>query len=211
MEDAKRGRMPAGQWVDRMGAMGKGLGIEAGIRLRLSLCLTLLLAASCTTGKPGTSFRSYKVAGENHETFVRSVHAAAPRSGRAYGLTEITFHPSYTVAETRGGCAVTKADVGMEIVVILPEWRKGAPPPAVRARWSRFERTIRGHEMTHVAIAKAYGQRLERMLATMRSTDGCADLRRRISAEIARTKRAHLAAHAAYDVRDRRRINALLK
>ena len=195
-----------------MGKFGRLAGVLAGHGLHgLACVVTALFVSACTTGKPGTSFRSYKVAGESHATFVRSVHAAAPRSGRAYGLTEITFHPVYTVAETKGGCAVTKADVGMEIVVILPEWRKGAPPPAVRARWSRFERTIRAHEMTHVAIAKAYGQRLERSLAAMRSAEGCGDLRRRISAEITRTKRAHLAAHASYDVRDRRRINALLK
>lgn len=195
-----------------MGEFGRLAGVLAGHGLLGLACAAVtLLVSACTSGKPGTSFRSYKVAGESHATLVRSVHAAAPRSGRAYGLTEITFHPVYTVTETRGGCAVTKADVGMEIVVILPEWRDGAPPPAVRARWSRFERTIRAHEMTHVAIAKAYGQRLERSLAGLRSTDGCGDLRRRIAAEIARTKRAHLAAHAAYDQRDRRRINALLK
>lgn len=194
-----------------MGALGGWLGSAAGFGLRAVSCLTLALAAACTTGKPGTTFRSYKVAGETHATLVTSVHAAAPRSGRAYGLTEITFHPVYTLAETETGCVARGVAVGTEIVVTLPEWRVGRPPVAVSARWSRFERTIRAHEMTHVAIAKAHGRRLEAAIATMRSAEGCGDLRRRVALRIAEAKKRHLAAHAAFDEREQRRINALLK
>jgi Predicted secreted Zn-dependent protease len=176
----------------------------------LTLAVLLCLLSACTTGKPGMTYRAYAVAGDSGEAILRSVRASAPRDGRAYGLTQITFHPVYALADAKARCAVERATVGVELVLLLPQWREGAPPaPRVRGVWNRFEGTVRAHEHTHATIAKAHARRLERTLLALRAPD-CGGLRRRIDEEIARAKRTHLAAQAAFDLREKKKLKSLL-
>ncbi len=178
---------------------------------RFGLLFALLFVSACTVAKPGTRFKYYSVYAENSAELTRSVARSAPRSGRAYGLTEITFVPSYDLIEKAGKCRVDNARVELALEITLPEWRKGeALPRSVRGRFKRFERYIRQHEMHHVAIAKSEAREATRRIASMSSAKGCAALRTQIKADIGKMKRRHLARHKAYDLRDARRLRKLL-
>ncbi|WP_417417514.1 DUF922 domain-containing protein [Hoeflea sp.] len=183
---------------------------QAIARLGLLGCL-LLLAAGCTSGKPGTTNRSYSLYAETRSGFARSVHSRAPRNGRAFGLVEITFHPDYRLAGANSGCRAKVRDVGLELVITLPKWRDGKPvSSSIRHRWARFERTVRQHEMRHVRIAKAYAARMRKSIAALQSGTGCNDLARRIKQRITRIKAQHLRAQKRFDARDNRRLKPLL-
>jgi len=180
------------------------------IRLLALLCLLLLLAG-CTTGKPGTTNRTYSLYAETRAGFTRSVRANAPRGGRAFGLVEITFHPDYKLVPGDKGCRAKVKDVGLELVIVLPKWRDGKPVSgSIKHRWDRFDRTIRAHEMTHVRIAKNYASRMRKSIAALHASTSCNDLARRIKQRIIQIKAQHLRAQKRFDARENRRLKSLL-
>lgn len=175
------------------------------------LAALALFIAGCTTGKPGTTNRSYTLYAATGTEFAHSVRSRAPRGGRAFGLVEITFHPDYTLVPTDTGCRAKVRDVGLELVIILPKWRDGKPVSgSVRQRWTRFERTIRDHEMTHVRIAKDYAAKMRTSIAALHSRDSCRDLAGRIRNRITDIKAQHLRAQKRFDQREQPRLKALL-
>ncbi|WP_339757596.1 DUF922 domain-containing protein [uncultured Hoeflea sp.] len=179
-------------------------------RLIWPLCLAVIMAG-CTTGKPGRTDRYYSVYGETISGFAVSVRARAPRSGRAYGLVEITFHPDYTLEAEDKECRVKVRDVGLELVVTLPKWRDAkAVSGPVRHHWRRFERTIRQHEMTHIRIAETYAVKMHKAIAAQRAGRSCNDLARRIKRRINQIKIQHLRAHRRFDLREQKRLKRLL-
>jgi len=179
-------------------------------RLLALLCFLLLLAG-CTTGKPGTTNRTYSLYAETRAGFTRSVRANAPRGGRAFGLVEITFHPDYKLVSGDKGCQAKVKDVGLELVIVLPKWRDGKPVSgSIKRHWKRFQRTVRNHEMAHVRIAKSYATRMRKSIATLHSKTSCNELARRIKQRIIRIKAQHLRAQKRFDARDNRRLKTLL-
>lgn len=176
-----------------------------------TLSLLALMLAACTTGKPGTTNRTYSVFADTKAGFARSVRANAPRGGRAFGLVEITFHPDYSLVSDGKHCRATVKGVGLELVILLPKWRDGkAVPGAVRRQWGRFEQTVRAHEMAHVRIARAYAAKMRKAIAALRSKAGCNQLTSRIRARINQIKAQHLRAHDRFDDREKKRLKRLL-
>jgi len=199
---ATRQRFPA--------SPGAGMGTRVMTGLAPVTALTLALAG-CTTGKPGTTNRSYSVYAETKAGFTRSVRANAPRSGRAFGLVEITFHPDYSLATDDKGCRASVGSVGLELVILLPKWRDGKPVPgSLKRQWTRFEQTVRNHEMAHIRIARAYAARMRKSIAALRSSTGCNQLAGLIKKRIGQIKAQHLRAHERFDLRERKRLKRLL-
>lgn len=177
----------------------------------IAMLLPILTLMGCSTGKPGTVYRHYSVFADTSKGFAQSVRARAPRSGRAFGLVEITFHPDYTLVAGGKGCRANVKNVGLELVITLPKWRDGkSVPGAVKRQWLRFERTVRSHEMAHVRIARAYAQRMRKTIANMKSSTGCGDLKGDIKKRIIRIKADHLRAQAHFDMKEKRRLKGLL-
>ena len=198
---------------ERRSAQSRALPAHSGTSLfRLALvCLGLVFLTACTTGKPGTVHRPYSVYADTVLGFARSVHANAPRGGRAFGLVEITFHPDYKLVPGERGCSADVKDVGLELVIVLPKWRDGKPVPgSVKRHWDRFGRTVHAHEMTHIRIARDYAARMRKSIAAMRSSKSCSDLAGRIRTRIAEIKARHLRAHAAFDASEKKRLKTLL-
>jgi predicted secreted Zn-dependent protease len=170
----------------------------------------LLILTGCTSGKPGTTNRSYSIHAETRTGFAQSVRSRAPRGGRAFGLVEITFHPDYKLVAGSSGCRADVRSVELELVITLPKWRDGKPVPgSVGPHWKRFERTVRQHEMTHVRIAKDYAARMRGAIAALRSAT-CKELAGRIKTRIKSIKVQHLRAQERFDRREQRRLKALL-
>lgn len=184
-------------------------GCLAIVRLGLLGCV-LLLPAGCTSGKPGTTNRSYSLYAETRSGFARSVHSRAPRGGRAFGLVEITFHPDYKLVAGNSGCRADVRAVELELVITLPKWRDGKPlPVSIDPHWKRFERTVRQHEMTHVRIARDYAARMRGAIAALRSAS-CKELADRIKTRITSIKARHLRTQQQFDHREQRRLKVLL-
>ena len=173
--------------------------------------LALFFLSACTVAKPGTEFRYYPVFANSPADLARSIHSYAPRSGRAYGLTEITFVPAFELSGEGHQCRAKNVSVDLALEITLPKWRDGKGlSKSVRSRFHRFERYVRAHELHHAGIAKAYARKAESKIAVMRSTKGCGDLRRRIALYLMQMKLQHLASHKAYDVREKDRLKRLL-
>ncbi len=175
----------------------------------------MLLAAStlssCTSGRPGTQYHYYSVYSDNELGLTRSVRRSAPRAGRAYGLTAITFLPSYELVESGGRCRAKEVHVELALMITLPKWRAGKPVSTrVTRRFGRFERYVKQHEMHHVGIAKSYARQAERKISSMASSRGCNALRGEMAAYMTRMKRQHLQQHKLYDMREVKRLKALL-
>lgn len=170
----------------------------------------LLLLNGCTSGKPGTTNRSYSIHAETRHGFAQSVRSRAPRGGRAFGLVEITFHPDYKLVAGNSGCRADVRAVELELVITLPKWRDGKPVPgSIGSHWKRFERTIRQHEMTHVRIARDYAARMRGAIAALRA-GSCRELGDRIRTRIKTIKIQHLRAQHLFDRREQRRLKSLL-
>lgn len=182
------------------GAVGRMLGIAA-----------MMALPACTTGKPGTLTVHYDVHGDDNASFEQSVHAGGPRSGRAFGLVEITFHPQYKLTPGAKGCSISEAKVELGLRITLPRWKKGRPvPKSLQRRWAGFERAVRNHEMAHVRIARDYARRMQRHIAAMSSDRGCTDLAGKVRKRIEADKAEHLRAHDRFDAKTQKRINKLL-
>ncbi|MEM5473370.1 DUF922 domain-containing protein [Hoeflea sp. AS60] len=180
------------------------------IRSVLLFCLSLVIAG-CTTGRPGTTNRSYTLYAETRVGFAQSVHSRAPRGGRAFGLVEITFHPDYKLVAGDKGCRATARDVGLELVIVLPKWRDGKPVSvSIKNHWARFERTIRNHEMTHIRIARDYAAKMRSSIAALTSSTSCNELAGRIRNSVIQIKAQHLRAQKRFDAREQTRLNRLL-
>ena len=174
------------------------------------LLACLLLLTGCTSGKPGTTNRSYSIHAETRSAFAQSVRSRAPRGGRAFGLVEITFHPDYRLVSGENGCRADVKTVELELVITLPKWRDGKPVPgSIGSHWKRFERTVRQHEMTHVRIARDYAARMRGAIAALPS-DTCTELSNRIRTRIQSIKVQHLRAQHLFDRREQRRLKFLL-
>ncbi len=170
----------------------------------------LLLLNGCTSGKPGTTNRSYSIHAETRSAFAQSVRSRAPRGGRAFGLVEITFHPDYKLVAGSSGCRAEVQGVELELVITLPKWRDGKPVPgSIGPHWKRFERTVRQHEMTHVRIARDYAARMRGAIAALRSAS-CTELTARIKTRIKSIKIQHLRAQELFDRREQKRLKFLL-
>lgn len=169
-----------------------------------------MLLTGCTSGKPGTTNRSYSIHAETRAGFAQSVRSRAPRGGRAFGLVEITFHPDYRLVGGESGCRADVRAVELELVITLPKWRDGKPVPgSIGPHWRRFERTVHQHEMTHVRIARDYAARMRGAIAALRSP-GCRELADRIGTRIKAIKIQHLRAQQQFDRREQRRLKFLL-
>lgn len=170
----------------------------------------MLVLAGCTSGKPGTTNRTYTIHAETRSGFAQSVRSRAPRGGRAFGLVEITFHPDYKLVAGKSGCRADVESVELELVITLPKWRHGKPVPgSIGPHWNRFERTVRQHEMTHVRIARDYAARMRAAIAALRAAS-CKELADRIRTRIQSIKIQHLRAQQAFDRREQKRLKVLL-
>ncbi|MDF1607214.1 DUF922 domain-containing protein [Hoeflea sp. YIM 152468] len=186
-------------------------GCRAGKFPATAICCLVVALSGCTTGKPGTTHRPYSVYADTTVGFARSVRSNAPRGGRAYGLVEITFHPDYKLVPGERGCSTQVKDVGLELVVILPQWRDGKPVPGpVKPRWRRFYQTVNAHEDSHIRIARDYALRMRQALARMRSKTSCSDLQGQINKRVVQIKAQHLRAHGRFDARDMKRLKSLI-
>lgn len=167
--------------------------------------------SACEATKPGTRYYYYSVHGENSTGLVRSVKAHAPRAGKAYGLTEITFLPVYDLEKDGGRCRARNVQVELALKITLPQWSKGKEKPRrISGLFNRFEDYIRGHELQHVAIARRFSRQTAKQIGTMSSADGCARLERDIATFMKSQKARHLLLHKAFDKREARRVRSLL-
>lgn len=177
----------------------------------LSAGLAVIVLSGCAVTGTKIDKRSYSVYGETAAELKRDIRRRGPKGGSAFGLAVISFYPVYKVAESKGVCRVTSAEVGVHIVLTEPKWRGSKPAGGkVAGTWRRFSAYVRYHEGVHAKIARDYARRMKSTLKQMRSARGCADLRRKAQARIKSMKRRHLNAQQAFDKREKRRIKHLI-
>lgn len=191
--------------------MPRRLAVISRVIAGLSTGLTVIVLSGCTVTGTKIDKRTYSVYGETRAELRRDIRRRGPKGGSAFGLAVITFYPVYKVAESKGVCRVTSAEVGVHIVLTEPKWRGSKPAGGkVAGTWRRFSRYVRYHEGVHAKIARDYARRMESTLKKMASSRGCADLRRKAQDRIKALKRRHLRAQQAFDEREKNRIKRLI-
>ncbi|MCR9136779.1 MAG: DUF922 domain-containing Zn-dependent protease [Alphaproteobacteria bacterium] len=177
----------------------------------LTAGLAVIFLAGCAVTGTQIDKRSYTVHGETRADLKRDIRRRGPKGGSAYGLAVISFYPVYKLAESKGVCRVTSAEIGLHVVLTVPKWRGSKPANGkVSGAWRRFSSYVRYHEGVHEKIARDYARRMKSSLKKMASSRGCAELRRRVDARIKSLKRRHLRAQQAFDKREKNRIKHLI-
>lgn len=169
-----------------------------------------LLSACAVTGTQ-IDKRSYAVYGETTADLKRDIRRRGPKGGSAFGLAVISFYPVYQVAQNKGVCRVTSAEVGLRIVLTEPKWRGSKPARGkVAGTWRRFSKYVHYHEGVHARIARDYARRMKTTLRKVSSSRGCAEVRSKAQRRIKDLKRRHLDAQKAFDRREKKRVKHLI-
>jgi predicted secreted Zn-dependent protease len=110
------------------------------------------------------------------------------------GATQIKFSGAVTYRNTGSQCFVSKANVVVNIGIILPRWsdRRRAQPNLVFL-WDTLSSDIRRHEERHAEIAVNHARTLEKRLLALGPRSTCEDL----AAKVSQTTDDEIALHDA--------------
>jgi predicted secreted Zn-dependent protease len=176
----------------------------------------LVMAVSCLAWGPASAevtqvINHYDVGGSDIDGLKNSIRLGGPMDGRAFGLTNAVIEPRFAYVSDGVTCRTARVSVNLDITMILPQWREAMPIPAsMSGQWETLEDTVREHEMTHVKIAQEFAARIEHVISTASSTDGCEDLSASLIKRVRGLQAAHRFAQKAFDMDERSRLRSLL-
>ncbi|MAZ82624.1 MAG: hypothetical protein CME90_03320 [Hoeflea sp.] len=177
----------------------------------------LAIAASClawwgpANAEVTQVIHHYDVRGTDVQGLKNSIRLGGPLGGRAFGLTNVVIEPQFAFMSDGVNCKTAKVQVNMDINMTLPQWDEARPVPAsVSGQWKTLEDTVRAHEQMHVTIAEEFAARIEHVISTASSTDGCKALQAELTKKVRGLQMAHRFAQRAFDVEERARLRALL-
>lgn len=119
--------------------------------------------------------------------------------GLVLGLCQAQPITAYEVIQEGGACWLGRVVVYVPTRVVLPRWR-GRGDAALKARWEHYVWGIRGHELSHQAVAIREANALKRELAEL-GTVPCAGIHRAVAAVEERARLAIRRGYARYHER----------
>lgn len=157
------------------------------MRVRLASILCFFFAAACGPSGPGAPRPVREPAGANVERDFYPVsggsvgellaslkqHApAATQTDSNFARTtwSLTWDGEWAPATGDSVCAVTTSRVRLESRMALPRWRpEPGAPGDLATDWSKFVRSLTGHENGHLATAVSAAREVEEGLRRLRS------------------------------------------
>lgn len=131
----------------------------------------------------------YRLQGDTSAALRAGIDASGPMhtDGRRYaGYTRWTVGVDYRYDEGPRGCALTRAEVEVDVAITLPTWAPGpAATPGLATRFEVFARRLREHELAHRRTGVETGERVRARLGRLPPSPDCPGLRRAIDAVIA--------------------------
>lgn len=131
----------------------------------------------------------FDVVGSNAAEVEESLHAGAVELGKrsaggeaALGLCVYRVAPSYRIGRAGGSCVLRAIEILVPTRIVLPRWI-GTGPRDLRSRWDHYVGSIRGHELSHQAVAVRGANDLHRSLSALgpRPCDAIADEAKRLT------------------------------
>jgi len=124
----------------------------------------------------------YHVGGSSRKDFWKEIKRKAPvhESRVAVGLT--SWHVRWKIDQERssdGTCQIGRAEIRVEVEIILPRWESpSGAPAALRRRWKSYYSALVRHERRHQALVIGAGKRLQRALRGLQASS-CAALKQK--------------------------------
>ncbi len=182
----------------------------------VALAMSVGLGDAARAGTIKQTTRFFAVHGTTLAELDRDLNRAGPyvsETGMHHpGATEVRFNGTVTYKTVRGGCAVDKTNVGLNLDIMLPKWRQ--PRRVARQTvivWDTLAADIRRHEMQHAAIAKNYLKRMEMALRNLRPERSCAAMEARVNQVTDRYLSGHQQAQIEFDKVEGREVNVRLR
>lgn len=176
--------------------------------------LLVLAAATASPASPPSSDRvrivdrieRYAIAGGSSAELMRQMRELGPvdplTGKRMQGFAEWRVSWSYQYAPGRGGCRLTQHEVGLDVVITLPDWRdKDAADGRMQAGWADFLQKLEEHERGHRAIGVEAAQAVDAALAGAPGRPDCDGLGEWLDSAAERAMGRYLRADAEYDLR----------
>ncbi len=105
----------------------------------------------------------YDAGGTTIEQAFRSVGRHGPDRGNAIGQTQVAMSLDLWTLESDTDCRIAKAEINLELKVILPRWTElDKTDAANRAHLKNLAKHVKDHEHTHVQIAKRFQRQIQR-------------------------------------------------
>ena len=124
----------------------------------------------------------YHVGGSSRQDLWKEIKHKAPvhESGVAVGLT--SWHIRWKIDQERssdGTCQIGRAEIRVEVEIILPRWESpSSAPAALRERWRAYYSALVRHERRHQALVIGAGKRLRRAFQGLQASS-CAALKQK--------------------------------
>ena len=151
------------------------------------------------------SFKYFKVRGKTSLEIFRDFQKRSPIKGvgdhkATLGVASITLTPKVEFAEKNGRCRVQKSHVAVDVVIHLPRWvNYRRANKFAKLSWDTLFADIKKHELTHAEIAKDYGGRIQKKIASYGSRSKCSRLQAAISRSSKRLLSKHDRAQRKFD------------
>jgi predicted secreted Zn-dependent protease len=119
------------------------------------ICMATLMSPAMARPFATTHYEYYSVSGMSAASLHHSLEVHGPQvSGyKAYAATSMDSRQSGALLQTPAGCTITNYQLRLSFTMRLPRLASGvAMNPALRAKWTTFERFVRTHEGVHRSI-----------------------------------------------------------
>ena len=174
------------------------------------------LADTASAGTIKQTMRFFPVRGATLAELDRDLSRAGPyvsETGMHHpGATEVRFNGSVTYKKVRGGCAVDRTNIGLNLDIMLPKWQR---PRRVAQQtvivWNTLSADIKRHELQHATIARNYLKRMEMALRNLGPERSCSMMEARVNQVTERYLTGHQQAQTDFDKVEGREVNVRLR
>lgn len=140
------------------------------------------------------TYSYFAIGGTTLEDIEKELSTRGPQvssTGRRHpGATQMEFTTRLGYSEQDDGCRIVKAQVTVDIKVILPRWKHRSKADGdTRMVWDTLSADIKRHEESHVVIARNHARELETELKGIGRQKDCkaaAERAQKITAEVLR-------------------------
>ena len=143
----------------------------------------------------------YDAGGTTVEQAFRSVGRHGPDRGKAIGQTQVSMSMDLWTVESDKDCRIAKAEINLELKVILPRWTElDKTDAANRAHLKNLAKYVKDHEHTHVQIAKRFQRQIQRDVNKIPPAKTCKILENEAKRVFRQGMRVHDSAQNQFDV-----------
>jgi len=158
------------------------------------------------------SFKYFKVRGTTLFEILKDAQKTSPikavgTGGAKIGVAEIKFTYDLDYVENDGRCSVKKPQITVDVILHLPRWANyNSVNDIAKQSWNGFFAGIKKHELMHSEIAKDYGTRMYKKIASISSRSNCSSLEAVVTRNYNRLLIKHERAQNKFDRREQKRL-----